>query len=130
MWRFWRTGALSTDLSNGNYDLALYSWSTGTTGDPDYFFSKHFLSTGAEAKKTGYSNPNVDEWLEKARTTFDQKERMKYYTKVQEQVLADSPEIFLFYLNELVGVNKKVKGYVLYPSSEINFLTPELSLEG
>lgn len=124
------TGALGTDLSNGNYDLALYSWSTGTTGDPDYFFSKHFLSTGAEAKKTGYSNPNVDEWLVKARTTFDQKERMKYYTKVQEQVLADSPEIFLFYLNELVGVNKKVKGYVLYPSSEINFLTPELSLEG
>jgi len=123
-------GALGTDLSNGNYDLALYSWSTGTTGDPDSFFSKHFLSTGAEAKKTGYSNPDVDEWLEKGRTTFDLKERMKYYTKVQEQVLVDSPEIFLFYLNELVGVNKKVKGYVLYPSSEINFLTPELSLEG
>jgi peptide/nickel transport system substrate-binding protein len=123
------SGALGSDLVDGNYDLALYSWSTGTTGDPDYFFSKHFESTGAEAKKTGYSNPDVDSWLEKARTTFDHEERMEYYRKVQEQVLADSPEIVLFYLNELAGKNKKVKGYALYPSSEINFLNPELSLE-
>jgi len=123
------TGALSSDLSNGNYDLALYSWSTGTTGDPDYFLSKHYESKGAEAKKTGYSNPDVDSWLQKARATFDQKERMDYYTKVQEQVFVDSPNIFLFYLNELVGQNKRVKGYEIYPSCEITFLTPDLSLE-
>jgi ABC-type transport system substrate-binding protein len=54
---------------------------------------------------------------------------MEYYRKVQEQVLKDSPEIVLFYLNELAGANKKVKGYALYPSSEINLLNPELSLE-
>jgi peptide/nickel transport system substrate-binding protein len=124
------TGALSSDLSDGNYDLALYSWSTGTTGDPDYFFSKHFESTGAEAKKTGYSNADVDDWLNKARATFDDKERAEYYNKVQEQVHKDCPEIYLFYLNELAGANKRVKGYRLYPSSEINLLTPELSLEG
>ncbi len=54
---------------------------------------------------------------------------MDYYKKVQEQVLADSPEITLFYLNVLVGLNKKVDGFVMYPSSEIKFLTPEISLE-
>jgi len=124
------SGALSGVLSDGDYDLALYSWSTGTTGDPDYFFSKHFESTGAEAKKTGYSNADVDEWLTKARATFDDKERAEYYNKVQEQVNKDCPEIYLFYLNELAGANKKVKGYKLYPSSEINLLTPELSIEG
>ncbi|NMC10120.1 MAG: ABC transporter substrate-binding protein [Methanothrix sp.] len=123
------TGALSSDLSNGNYDLALYSWSTGTTGDPDYFLSKHYESKGAEAKKTGYFNPDVDLWLQKARATFDQKERMNYYAKVQEQIFLDSPNIFLFYLNELVGENKRVKGYEIYPSCEITFLTPDMSLE-
>lgn len=121
-------GAIRSDLSKGDYDMALYSWSTGTTGDPDYFLSKHFESTGAEAKKTGYSNPDVDSWIKAGRTTFDQKERMNYYTKAQERVLKDSPEIFLFYLNELVGVNKNVKGYVIYPSCEITFLTPDISL--
>jgi peptide/nickel transport system substrate-binding protein len=123
------TGALTSDMTSGNYDLALYSWSTGTTGDPDYFFSKHFESTGAEAKKTGYSNADVDSWIKEGRTTFDQKERMNYYKKVQEQVLADSPEMVLFYLNELAGKNERVKGYALYPSSEITLMTPELSLE-
>lgn len=123
------SGALSNDLNEGNYDLALYSWNTGTTGDPDYFLSKHFESTGAETKKTGYSNPDVDNWLSSARETFDHDERMEYYTKVQEQIQKDCPEIFLFYLNELAGAGKNVKGYRLYPSSEISLLTPELSLE-
>ncbi|HPT36863.1 MAG TPA: ABC transporter substrate-binding protein, partial [Methanothrix sp.] len=123
------SGALSSDMTQGNYDLALYSWSTGTTGDPDYFFSKHFESTGAEAMKSGYYNADVDSWLEKARATFDTQDRKEYYNKVQEQVLKDCPEIFLFYLNELAGASKKVTGYKLYPSSEINLLNPELSLE-
>ncbi|OPY51756.1 MAG: putative ABC transporter periplasmic-binding protein [Methanosaeta sp. PtaU1.Bin112] len=123
------SGAFSSDLSQGNYDLGLGSFNTGTTGDPDYTLSKHFGSTGSEAKKTGYSNPDVDKWLDEARATSNQDERMEYYKKVQEQIMKDSPEIILFYLNVLVGENKKVDGFVMYPSSEINFLTPELSLE-
>lgn len=123
------SGAFSSDLSQGNYDLGLGSFNTGTTGDPDYTLSKHFESTGSEAKKTGYSNADVDKWLQEARATTDEKERMEYYKKVQEQVLKDSPEIILFYLNVLVGENKKVDGFIMYPSSEINFLTPKLSLE-
>jgi peptide/nickel transport system substrate-binding protein len=123
------SGAFSSDLSKGDYDLGLGSFNTGTTGDPDYTLSKHFASTGSEAKKTGYSNNSVDDLLEKARSTFDKNERMEYYRQVQEQVLADSPEVILFYLNVLVGQSKKVSGFVMHPSSEINFLTPELSLE-
>lgn len=122
------SGALSDDMTAGNYDLALYAWSTAPTGDPDYFLSKHFESTGAEAKKTGYSSPDVDAWIRDGRSTFDQKERTGYYSKVQERVLEDSPEIFLFYLNELVGVSKSVKGFEIYPS-EVTFLTNRVSLE-
>lgn len=123
------SGTFSTDLADGNYDLGLGSFNTGTTGDPDYFLTKHFDSTGSEAKKTGYSNSDVDNWLQEARKTSDRDQRMDYYRKVQEQVLADSPEIPLFYLNVLVGLNKKVDGFIMYPSSEIKFLTPEISLE-
>ncbi len=123
------SGAFSNDLAKGDYDLGLGSFNTGTTGDPDYTLSKHFESTGSEAKKTGYSNADVDKWLQEARATSDQGERMEYYKNVQEQVLKDSPEVILFYLNVLVGHSKKVNGFVMYPSSEINFLTPKLSLE-
>jgi peptide/nickel transport system substrate-binding protein len=122
------SGALSADLKDGNYDLALYAWNTAPTGDPDYFLSKHFESTGSEAAFTGYSNPEVDEWIESGRTTFDPEERREYYNRVQEKVLADSPDIFLFYLNELVGLNTNVKGFEIYPS-EVSFLTNKISLE-
>lgn len=122
------TGALSDDLKKGNYDLALYAWNTAPTGDPDYFLSKHFESSGTEAGYTGYSNKDVDSWIEMGRSTFDNKARMDYYSKVQKRILEESPEIFLFYLNELVGKNKKVKGYEIYPS-EVTFLTKDVYIE-
>lgn len=121
------SGALSADLKDGNYDLSLYAWNTAPTGDPDYFLSKHFESTGTEAGYTGYSNTDVDAWIAEGRTAFDQQERRKHYAKVQEQVLADSPEIFLFYLNELVGLGKDVHGYEIYPN-EVTFLTSGVNL--
>jgi peptide/nickel transport system substrate-binding protein len=124
------SGAFSPEMTKGNYDLALGSWNTGTTGDPDYSLSKHFESTGSYAKQTGYSNKDVDDWLGKARMSPDQNARMNYYKWVQAQALADSPEIVLFYLNTLAGQNKKVDGFVIHPSTDINFLTPKLSLEG
>lgn len=121
------SGALSADLKNGNYDLALYAWNTAPTGDPDYFISKHFETGGSDASLTGYSNPQVDSWIEKGRETFDASQRMDYYTKIQEQVLADSPEINLFYLNMLIGENKAVKGFEIYPN-EYTFMTKDISL--
>lgn len=112
-------------MNNGDYDLALYSWAVAPTGDPDYFFSKHFESTGSEARKTGYSNPQVDEWIEAGRRNMDEAQRKEYYDKVQEQVMEDCPEIFVFYQNSIIGANKKVGGLKQFPN-EISFLTKNL----
>lgn len=58
-----------------------------------------------------YSNPKVDELLEKARTTSDENQRKKYYYEFQ-QVLADDPAFSMdVYLTALYGINKKVSGY-------------------
>ena len=121
-------GALETDLNNKDYDLSLYAWTVAPTGDPDYFVSKHFESTGAEAQKLSYSNPEVDEWIKAGRQTMNQTERKEYYDKVQEQVLDECPEIFVFYQNSLVGTNKKVAGFKQYPN-EITFLTKDISID-
>ncbi|MDD3043102.1 MAG: ABC transporter substrate-binding protein [Methanosarcinaceae archaeon] len=122
------TGALSADVSDGNYDLALYAWGVAPTGDPDYFLSLHFESSGKQAGWTGYSSSEVDEWIRLGRSSQDPEERQACYDKVQKKVLEDSPEIFVFYYTELVGENTKVKGYRIYPN-EISFLTKDISLE-
>lgn len=119
------TATLSEDMKNGNYELALYAWGVAPSGDPDYFLSYHFHSTGEYTKWTGYNNPDVDAWIERGRTTFDYDDRWDYYKMVQEQILEDSPEIFVFYLNELVGQNICVIGYEIYPT-EITFLTKNM----
>ncbi|PXF50866.1 MAG: hypothetical protein C4B55_00020 [Candidatus Methanophagaceae archaeon] len=63
--------------------------------------------------------------IEEGRTTFDYDDRWEIYRKAQEQILEDSPEIFVFYLNELVGLTNEVQGYEIYPN-EITFLTGEI----
>ena len=119
------TGALKADMNDGNFDLALYAWGTAPTGDPDYFLSYHFESTGKYAGWTGYSNPDVDNWIELGRRTMNEDDRYEYYANVQEQILEDSPEIFVFYQNELVGENTRVIGYEIFPN-EISFLTKDM----
>jgi peptide/nickel transport system substrate-binding protein len=120
--------AIEADMANGNYDLALYAWGVAPTGDPDYFFRKHFESNGTEAQNTGYSNAQVDEWITAARQTSDENLRKEYYNSVQRQILADCPEIFIFYQNSIDGASVNVGGYKQYPN-EITILTKDLYLK-
>lgn len=122
------SSALQEDMDKKDYDLALYAWTVAPTGDPDYFISKHFESTGAEAQKLGYSNPEVDEWIKAGQQTMNQTQRKEYYGKVQEKILGDCPEIFVFYQNSIVGANKKVGGLKQFPN-EISFLTKDMYIE-
>jgi peptide/nickel transport system substrate-binding protein len=123
-----QSGAIETDMDNGNYDLSLYAWGVAPTGDPDYILSKHFESTGSEAQRTGYSNPQVDEWIEAGRQTMDPAQRKEYYDSVQMQVMEDCPELFVFYQNSIVGANAKVGGFKQFPN-EVSFLTKDIYLE-
>ncbi|NPV62675.1 MAG: ABC transporter substrate-binding protein [Methanotrichaceae archaeon] len=120
------TAAIKSDMSNGNYDLALYAYGVATNGDPDYFVSQQFLSNSTEAGWTRY--PGLDDLIAKGRTTLDQDERMEIYKEIQEHVLEDSPEIYLFYDKMLAGVNDRVKGFEIYPS-EITILTKNVALD-
>ncbi|MFP4655284.1 MAG: ABC transporter substrate-binding protein [Methanohalobium sp.] len=127
--RVLESGALSSDMNNGNYDLALYAWGVAPTGDPDYFLSKHFESTGTNAEWTGYNNSDVDRWIELGRETMNNTKRKHYYDEVQKQVIKDSPEIFVFNYKEIVGERKNVEGYRIYPN-EITFLTENVRING
>lgn len=122
------SSAIEADMSNSKYDLALYAWVVAPTGDPDYFFSKHFHSNGTEAKKTGYSNLQVDEWINDARQTIDEDTRKEYYDNVQWQILEDCPEIIVFYQNAMDATSSKVGGFKQYPN-EITILTKDVYLK-
>ena len=117
--------AITSDMSKGDYDLALYAYGTATSGDPDYFVSQQFLSSGTEAGYTRYSG--IDDMILKGRSTLDENERMKIYKQIQERVLQDCPEIFLFYDRMMVGVSDKVEGFEIYPN-EITIITDKVNV--
>jgi peptide/nickel transport system substrate-binding protein len=122
------TNSISADAVSGNYDLALYSWGVAPVGDPDYFVSSHFLSTGTYASAwLRYSNPQVDEWILEARAETDKEKRTKLYDMIQEQVQNDAVLVCIAYKKEIDGFSPNLKGFEIYPN-EYTFITKEMEL--
>ncbi|MCB1488607.1 MAG: ABC transporter substrate-binding protein, partial [Bauldia sp.] len=90
------------------------------TNDPD---TLPFLAlrTDAFPDKGGfnsgyYSNPKVDELLEKARTSTDQAERAKLYKEMQTIVREDAPWAFIANWKQNAVSTAAVEGFSLQPS--------------
>lgn len=123
-----QSGAIENKMAVGDYDMALYAWGVAPVGDPDYFISKHFLSTSSEAKKTGFSNKRADELVKMGVETLDKDKRKEYYKEIQQIVTHEIPEICVFHQNSILGASNKVKGIQQYPS-EVTIITHRLSIE-
>jgi len=72
-----------------------------------------FLHTGGALNRAGYSNPRVDELLDRARTVSDINERRDAYAGVWQQVSKDLPIIYLYTPRNIEGLSKKVAGFTL-----------------
>jgi peptide/nickel transport system substrate-binding protein len=101
----------------GKADMAEMAW---MTNDPD---TLPFLAlrTAAWPDKGGfnsgyYSNPEVDDLLEKARTSTDQNERAELYKKMQTIVYDDAPWAFIANWKQNAVTSSTVKNFKLEPS--------------
>ena len=101
----------------GKADMAEMAW---MTNDPD---TLPFLALRSDAwpDKGGfnsgyYSNPEVDELLEKARVATDQDERAALYKQMQEIVQEDAPWVFVANWKQNAVTNDRVEGFELQPS--------------
>ena len=114
-------------MVDGTYDMAFYSYGVAPSGDPDHYLTAHFDST-AGYKENGwirYSNAEVDSLLASARQEMDLDTRKDYYDQATQIIVEESPEMFIFHENEVLGYNTKVIGYEIYPN-EITFLTKNM----
>lgn len=101
----------------GKADMAEMAW---MTNDPD---TLPFLAlrTAAWPDKGGfnsgyYSNSEVDDLLEKARTSTDQNERAELYKKMQSIVYDDAPWAFIANWKQNAVTSSAVKNFKLEPS--------------
>jgi len=74
-----------------------------------------FFTTKANWNFTGYSNPEVDELLGKAKSITGFAERKKLYDRVQEILYNEGPTAVPYFKNYVSAVRKEVKNYKLIP---------------
>jgi len=101
----------------GKADMAEMAW---MTNDPD---TLPFLALRTESwpDKGGfnsgyYSNPKVDDLLNRARSSTDQAERAKLYQEMQEIVQEDAPWVFVANWKQNAVTSNKVSNFSLQPS--------------
>jgi peptide/nickel transport system substrate-binding protein len=104
------------DVQQGKFQIALLG-SLNLT-DPDRAMYLHFR-TGGPNNFARYSNPAVDELLEKGRATTSLDERKRIYADAARTIAEDVPRIFLLYQGYVVMYRSYLEGYVVNPTGSM-----------
>lgn len=84
------------NVKNGDFEAAALRWMGGSTEvDPKQVWHSSSISKGG-SNHIAYSNPDVDMWIDQARTELDKKKRTPLLRKVYKQIAEDVPYVFFF----------------------------------
>ena len=92
-----------------NYDATFMGWGGTVEDDPEQIFTTNAMK-GVGDNFVQYSNPKLDEVIEKARFTPDAKARETLWHEVHRIIAEDQPYTFMFADKELDAVDKRFKG--------------------
>ena len=96
-------------INKKRFDATILGWTI--TMDPDLYDVWHSSKTKpGELNFISFKNSEVDDLLEKGRTTFDQAERKKYYDRIQEILAEEQPYTFLYVPDSLPIINARFHG--------------------
>lgn len=110
-------GSYLESTARGEHDMFILGWGT-TTGDADYglYALFHSSTQGGPGNRSFYSNPVIDELLDKGKSSINQEERKVIYGEAQEIIQEELPVLSLFYRNKNAGMQKNIEGFALHPS--------------
>ncbi|SET99938.1 peptide/nickel transport system substrate-binding protein [Lacrimispora sphenoides] len=121
-------GTFSEIASSGKADVFAMSWTWYP--DPYFFLNKifHTSSIGSLGNGQGFSNKEVDQYLDDALLSTDQEKRAEAYKKALAVIVKQNPGIF--YANENVnwGVSPKVQGLELRADGKVKICTPDINV--
>jgi peptide/nickel transport system substrate-binding protein len=105
-------------VSVGDYQSEIVLISGGI--DPDDFFYQWFKS-GQVFNLWRYSDPKMDEMLDKARLATAQKDRQALYYQIQEKLVADAPVSHIVYREAVVATTADLRDYVMTGRYDMDF---------
>ena len=129
--RSFESATFLADVIHGAFQLYGLRW-VGGNQDPDIFYvfhSSRFPPNGAN--RGHYSNPKVDALIDQARREVDQNARKTTYAELQLLLAEELPYIDLWYLDNVLVHNKRVRNLQLNPAGNYDFLrTAKLAPRG
>ena len=100
--------ATSLDMADkGNYDAYILAWSGRADPDGNIF---SFDACKQPLNYAGYCKPEVDEILNKSRTTRDPAERRRLYGELAAIALKDRPIVYLYHRDWIWAYTNKLSG--------------------
>lgn len=115
-------GTFFGDVKSGNFQLYSLRW-IGIV-DPDIFYytfhTESFPPSGANRNR--YSNQLVDKMIEQSRREMDKEKRKELYSQIQKAAARDIVYTPLWYLKDIVAINKRFKGFIIYPGGQYTSL--------
>ncbi len=101
-------------INKRKFDATLLGWTIPL--DPDIYDVWHSSKTGPEELNfISYKNSEVDSLIEKARGTFDQSLRKRYYDRIQEILADEQPYLFLYVPDALPIISSRFRGVEVAP---------------
>jgi len=120
-----RTNEFATfysDIQKGNFELAALDW-VGTDLTHQYFMVFDSAMTPPHgSNRGGYSNPAMDRLLEQSEVTLDPEARRAIYAQIQKIAAADLPYLSLWWMDNVVVMNRRVTGFAPYPNGSLRSL--------
>ncbi len=96
--------------NTGDYDL-MVSGTTGNIVDMDWCTNYYESGDVRMNSCPGFADAEIDELLEKGRTTLDETERAAIYDQFRERALELSPFVFINFREQVFASSDKVHGF-------------------
>ncbi len=126
--RSFESATFLADVVRGAFQMYGLRW-VGGNQDPDIFYVFHSARFPPNGSNRGhYSNPKVDALIDQARREVDQNSRKAAYAQLQLILAYELPYIDLWYLDNVLVHNKRVRNLQLNSAGNYDFLrTAELA---
>ena len=101
-------------INKRKFDATILGWTIPM--EPDLYDVWHSSKTGPqELNFISYKNEEVDLLIVKARETFDQALRKRYYDRIQEILAEEQPYLFLYVPDALPIIHARIRGVETAP---------------
>ncbi len=112
------------EQGEGNFDSFLLGW-IGNIDPDDFYYAQHHSEGGFNFH--GYSNPQVDELLDRARAETDDDTRKELYDEAVKMIVDEVSYLYLYNPDVVHAWVPEVSGYEVRADSAIRFENVSLS---